>query len=83
MLGVGLMSFLVSPFPRVDDPWPDSIGLELPIVMAGVGGAVASVLYAGASKADRDEAIRYGGLGGFGLGALFYVLALVNQIVFD
>lgn len=83
MLGVGHMSFLISLLPRVEDPWPDSIGLELPIVMAGIGGAVASVLYAGGSKADRDEAIRYGGLGGFGLGALFYILALLNQVVFD
>jgi len=53
MLGVGHMSFLISLLPQVEDPWPDSIGLELR------------------------------GLGGFGLGALFYILALLNQVVFD
>jgi hypothetical protein len=68
MLGVGLISFVTSLFPRVDDPWPDAVGLELPIVTTGVGCVVASVLYARAPKAKRDEAIRYGGL---------------NQVIFD
>jgi hypothetical protein len=81
MLGVDLMPFIVSLFPRVDDPWPDAIGLELPIVMAGAGGVMASVLHANASRAKRDEAVRSGGLWGFGLGALFYVLSLLNQLI--
>jgi hypothetical protein len=81
MLDLGFTSFPVSLFPRVDDPWPDTVGLDLPVIMAGVGGAVASVIYARAPTAERDEAIRYGGLGGFGLGALLYVLALLGQIV--
>jgi hypothetical protein len=81
MPGVAVM-LLVSLFPRVDDPWPETIGLELPIVMAGVGGAMASVLYTGASKVKRDEAIHYGWLWGFWLGALFYALSLLDQLLF-
>jgi hypothetical protein len=49
--------------------------------MAGVGGVVASVLCARASKAQRDEAVRRGGLWGFGLGALFYLLSLLDRIL--
>jgi len=81
MLAGDLLLVVISLLPRVENPWPESIGLELPIVMAGVGGVVANVLYASASKAQRDGAVRYGGLGGFGVGTLFYLLSLLDQVV--
>jgi hypothetical protein len=62
---------LVSFLPRVEDPWPDTIGLDLPFAVAGAGGILASAFYASGSKAERDEAIRNGGLCGFWLGVLF------------
>jgi hypothetical protein len=71
----------VALLPRVEDPWPDAIGLELPIVLAGAGGVVASVLCANASEPRRDEAIRGAGLWGLRLGALFYLLSLLEQVV--
>jgi len=81
MLAAGLLLLLASVFPRVDDPWPRTIGLEFLVVMAGAGGAVASVLYAGASETRRNEAVRGGWLWGFRLGALFYALSVLNQII--
>ena len=81
MLSIGLELLAGSFFPRVENPWPDSIGLELPVVMTGIGGVLANVLYAGASKAKRDEAVRYGGLGGFGVGTLFYLFSLLDQVL--
>jgi hypothetical protein len=72
---------IASLFPQVEDPWPKTIGLEFMIATTGAGGVVTSVLYAGAPEARRDRAVRRGGLIGFGLGALFYVLALLNQLI--
>jgi len=79
---VDLVLLLLSLFPRVESPWPETVGLELPIVLAGAAGVVASALNAGASKSQRDKAVRYWGLWGFRLGALFYGLSLLDQIVF-
>jgi hypothetical protein len=71
---------LASFLPRVEDPWPDTMGLDFLFAAAGAGGVLASVFYAGGSRSDRDEAIRNGGLCGFWLGALFYGLSLLNQV---
>jgi hypothetical protein len=81
VLVVSLLLLIASFFPQVEDPWPRTIGLEFLVVMAGAGGAVASVLYAGASEARRNEAVRGGGLWGFRLGAFFYALSVLNQII--
>lgn len=79
---VDLALLLASVFPRVEDPWPDTIGIELPFALAGFGGAAVSLFSAETSEAARDRAVRGGGLLGFQLGAVFYVLALVNQLAF-
>jgi hypothetical protein len=80
VLAVDIALNLASIFPPVEDPWPDTIGLELPFAAAGVGGVLASVFYADGSKTERDEAIHNGGLWGFWLGALFYALAFFSQV---
>lgn len=80
MVAVGPLLLLASVFPRVEDPWPDSVGLGFPIAMAGAGGIVASVLFAEASEARRDRAVRHGGLWGFWLGTLLYALSALDQI---
>jgi hypothetical protein len=66
--------------PRVEDPWPDSIGLEFPVGLAAAFAVMAGVVKTGASKADRDRAISQAGLTGFLLGAGLYLVALVIQI---
>jgi hypothetical protein len=80
MFAVNHLLVVASFLPRVEDPWPDSIGLELPFAMAGAGGVLTGALYAGDSKVGRDEAIRNGGLWGFRLGVLVYVLSFLNQL---
>lgn len=80
MLAVGQLWVLASFLPRVENPWPDTIGIELPFAMAGAGGLLAGLLYAGDSRAGRDGAVRSGGLWGFRLGMLFYVLSFLNQV---
>jgi hypothetical protein len=80
MPAVDIALTLASLFPRVEDPWPDVIGLDFPLVTAGAGGVLASVLSDGDSTAERDEDIRNGGLWGFWLGALFYALSVFNQV---
>jgi len=70
-------------FPRVEDPWPDRIGLGLPFALAGAFGVLASVVYADAAPARRDRAIRHGGLAGFWFGTGLYALSLLAQITFD
>jgi hypothetical protein len=71
---------LASLFPEVEDPWPERIGLEFLFQAAGAGGSFMGILHARASRIRRNEAIRWGGLWGFRLGAGFYVLSLLVQI---
>jgi hypothetical protein len=80
MLAIGQLLVLASFLPRVENPWPGTIGIELPFAMAGAGGALAGFLYSGDSKAGRDGAVRRGGLWGFRLGVTFYVLSFLNQV---
>lgn len=80
MLAVGQLLVLASLLPRVENPWPDTIGIELPFAMAGAGGVLAGFLYTGDSKAGRDGAVRRGGLWGFRLGMTFYVLSFIIQV---
>jgi hypothetical protein len=79
---IASLLLIVSILPRVEDPWPERIGFGFPIVMAGAGGVVASVLFVGASEARRDKAVRYGGLCGLGFGALLYVLSVFDSVIF-
>lgn len=80
MLAVGQLLILALFLPRVENPWPNTIGIELPFAMAGAGGVLAGFLYSGDSKVGRDGAVRRGGLWGFRLGMLFYILAFLNQV---
>jgi hypothetical protein len=78
---IELATLVASILPYVENPWPETIGLELPFAMAGAGGVLASLSHIEAAQVDRDRAISHGGLRGFRLGAAFYVLSLLNQIV--
>lgn len=81
MLALSLALLAGSIPPRVEDPWPDSIGLGFPFVLAGVGGVLAGVAYANASAERRDGKIRTGGLVGFWFGTVIYLVSLVVQVV--
>jgi hypothetical protein len=73
---------LLSSLPRVEDPWPSSIGMDLPFTTVGIGGVIGTVVAFHLRLASRDRAVMIGGLVGFWLGALFYLIALANQVVF-
>jgi len=67
--------------PRVQNPWPESIGLGFPFALAGASGVLMGVLLSEAPSAKRDRAIRIGGLWGFRIGALFYSACVVVQVL--
>lgn len=78
------MSFVSSGLlPRVEDPFPDTIGLGAIFSTAGAGGVLLLVLASivGASEGQRDVWTRRGVVLGFAAGAFFYLLALVNQVL--
>jgi hypothetical protein len=66
--------------PKVEDPWPDRIGMGLPFTLAGGGAVLAGILFAGSTAARRDRAIMWGGVFGFLGGVCFYAISLVVQV---
>jgi hypothetical protein len=80
MLAAAMELLAGSILPRVEDPWPDAIGLELPFVLAGAFGVIARVIHAEAPERRRDKAIGKAGVGGFWCGALLYLISLVVQV---
>ena len=80
MLSIWLLLLTSSVFPRVEDPWPDRIGVNLSITLGGAFGFLASVLFAAEPEARRNRAIRNGGLIGIALGLVFYLVSLIVQI---
>lgn len=71
----------VAALPRVEDPWPESIGLGFPFSLAGVGGVLGNVLWARHPGAEQQRMTSVGGLWGFRIGALSYLALSVNQIL--
>jgi len=69
-------------FPRVQDPWPHSIGLGFPFATAGAGGVVADLFMTDAEGALRDRAVRLSSLWAFKGGAFFYLVSFLAQVVF-
>ena len=81
-LPVFVALLLASVLPRVEDPIPESVGLWLPIEMAGAGVVLLGIAFLRSSPARREKAISIGGSVGFGLGVLIYLIALVAQLFF-
>lgn len=71
---------MASVFPRVEDPFPERIGLEFPFALAAAGGVLASLLHIESSSAKRDRVVRWSGFVGFGAGVAFYLLSLAIQL---
>lgn len=76
-----LLILVSSSLPEVEDPIPNRIGLDDLISLAGTGGVLAGVAFITASASKRDKAIRWGGLIGFALGALVYLVSLAVQVI--
>ena len=55
--------------------------MGLPFTTAGAGGVLGAVVSFHLKPASRDRAVLIGGLLGFWLGLLFYLVALANQLV--
>lgn len=81
MVSIGLWLVFASVFPRVEDPWPASIGVGFPFAVAGALGSLADLVYADSSPAQQDRASRKGGVYGFRLGLLIYIASLLVQLL--
>jgi hypothetical protein len=82
VLGLALAFLLASLFPRVENPWPETIGLSLPFALAGAGAILGGVLSFDAPPPRRDRQIRWFGLVGFCFGMAFYFISLVVEVGF-
>lgn len=74
LLGAGVL-------PRVDNPWPESIGLDFPFTMAGAAGVVAALVPSARTAEQRERDIVLFGRGAFAISAVFYAVSLAVQLV--
>jgi hypothetical protein len=75
-----LLLLLGSFIPRVEDPLPDEIGLDLPFALAAMGGALFGLFPLDAPTPKRERAMSRGASLGFLLGLAIYWVALLVQI---
>ena len=83
MPGALLALFLVSFLPEVENPWPDRIGIESILFLAGLGGAGGGLLTTWSSPERRDRCTRIGVFVGAAVGAAVYLISLGNQLLSD
>lgn len=67
--------------PRVEDPWPDTIGLGFLATAAGTGALLAVLAFATSDPRRRERAVLWGTVIGFGAGGAFYLVSLVAQLL--
>ncbi len=82
VIAIGLYLLTGSFLPRVEDPWPDTIGLGFPFTLSAAFGVLAGFIYSEAPRARWDQAVRRGAFAGFCLGVVIYVISLVGPLVF-
>jgi hypothetical protein len=80
-LVVHALTQLIAALPRVENPLPESVGLDLPFSAAGIGGVLGNVFAAGRSPEEQARVIALVGLWFFRLGVLGYSFLLVNQLL--
>jgi hypothetical protein len=74
-------TWLAVVLPHVEDPWPRSVGLELPFTFAGGGGVIGNILAAGRPPEEQARLTSACGLRAFWAGTAAYFLLLLNQIL--
>jgi hypothetical protein len=74
-------TWLAVVLPHVEDPWPRSVGISLPFTLAGGGGMLANVLFAGRAPEDQAQLTSVYGIRGFWAGTVGYFLLLLNQLL--
>ncbi len=67
--------------PRVEDPWPDTIGIGFPVTTAGAGGVLAGLVFAATTSERHDSAIKWGTVVGFLIGSVLYFVSLLAQVI--
>lgn len=66
--------------PRVEDPWPDRIGLGFLATAAGTGALLATLAFAAADARRRERATLWGTVVGFAVGSAIYLVSLAAQL---
>ena len=82
MLVVALILWQALGFPEVEDPIPDKIGLQYLFELAGAAGVIGGIVSLVAWPRKREQFISVGTVIGFSIGAGFYALSLVVQLLF-
>jgi hypothetical protein len=72
---------LIAALPRVEDPWPRTIGIGFPFPTAGAGGVLGNVFWARRPVAAQNRATSVGDFCGFWAGAIFLLALFVNQLL--
>ncbi len=66
--------------PRVEDPWPERIGLGFPFMTSGAAAVAAGAFLVEMRPARRDRIVSRFSQAGFWVGAALYLLSLLNQV---
>jgi hypothetical protein len=74
-----------SALPRVEDPIPDTIGIDTVFAIAGAGGTIGAVLGSftklRSRKRTREWWTTAGLIGGLATGVAFYLVSLAAQVL--
>ena len=81
MLVLVLILWQALGFPEVEDPFPERIGLTLPMGAAGAGGVFGGILSVIGWPQRRERFISVGTFIGFSIGLGVYVLSLAVQLL--
>jgi hypothetical protein len=78
-----MLTLLADALPHVEDPIPDTIGVDTVFAIAGAGGVIGTVIgsFGRSSERSRDGWTRAGLIVGFFAGAAFYLLSLAVQLL--
>ena len=76
-----LLALLV--LPRVENPWPETIGLGFLATAAGTGALLAVLAFATSDPRRRERAVLWGTVIGFSVGGAFYLISLAAQLLSD
>ena len=72
---------LLAALPRAESPWPHSVGPSLLFTLAGAGGALGNVLYAGRSPEKQARIASILVLRFFRVGVIGYFALLLIQLL--